>query len=129
MLVMNVLTTMSQRHGLRLWIVIVVSFVALLSAVAHARNRRFDPAIWRATSAPNPARLEMVDDLLESRQLIGVRQSQVDDLLGKPEINRSSSTEYVYYLGPERGFISIDDEWLVVKIANGHAVSAVVRPD
>lgn len=61
----------------------------------------------------------MADDLVKKRKLIGLSRPEVVALLGEP-----SKTEYfkefdlVYYLGPERGFISIDSEWLVLKL--GH---------
>jgi hypothetical protein len=58
----------------------------------------------------------MVDDLLDEYDLIEMTKDEVVSLLGKP-----SDTEFfkeakniVYYLGNERGIISIDSEWLVI---------------
>jgi hypothetical protein len=114
---------------MRWWIAAFISIVGLLSVVTFSRNRRFDAAVWRAASVPKSIRLRMVGDLLESRQLIGMSQLEIDHLLGRPELNRTSSNEYVYYLGPERSFMSIDDEWLSVKFENGRAAAVVVHPD
>ena len=64
----------------------------------------------------------MVDDLLSKYELVGMTQEEVISLLGK-----STDTEYfktennmVYYLGPERGLISIDSEWLVMEMQDNH---------
>ncbi len=61
-------------------------------------------------------RVYMVDDLLEHYKLNGMTSEEVDKLLGNP-----TQTEYfkeenniVYYLGDERGLISIDSEWLIL---------------
>jgi hypothetical protein len=37
--------------------------------------------------------------------------------------------DYVYWLGPERGFVSIDSEWLVVRCGGDVVVSAQVVTD
>lgn len=61
-------------------------------------------------------RVRIVGDLLSRYQLKKMTKSEIIQLLGEP-----TETEYfaepnniVYYLGPERGFISIDSEWLVI---------------
>ncbi|MBU6454931.1 MAG: hypothetical protein KGS72_24390 [Cyanobacteria bacterium REEB67] len=76
-------------------------------------------------------RLRMVDDLLERFKLAGMSRSQIVDLLGAAieKESKQSSSEYIYYLGPERGFISIDDEWLYIKFKGDIVVSAVDRTD
>ncbi|HEX9059915.1 MAG TPA: outer membrane protein assembly factor BamE [Clostridia bacterium] len=61
-------------------------------------------------------RVYMVDNLLYKYNLKGMPKDEVKKLLGEP-----TKTEYfktpsniVYYLGPERGFIRIDSEWLTI---------------
>jgi outer membrane protein assembly factor BamE (lipoprotein component of BamABCDE complex) len=63
----------------------------------------------------------MADRLVTRGTLLGKTREEVVELLGAPP-----STEYfanwdlVYWLGPERGFIRIDSEWLVFQLdANG----------
>lgn len=59
----------------------------------------------------------MVDDLLSRHNFRGMAREQVVAIVGEPD-----KTEYfrdwemVYWLGPERGFVSIDSEWLVFRL-------------
>mgnify|MGYP000489447428 CR=1 FL=1 len=59
----------------------------------------------------------MVDDLLSRHNFRGMTREQTVAILGEPD-----KTEYfrdwdmVYWLGPERGFMSIDSEWLVFQL-------------
>ncbi|WP_353094012.1 hypothetical protein [Tissierella praeacuta] len=66
--------------------------------------------------AEKEKRVWMVDDLLRNHEIIGMDKNDIVELLGEP-----SDTEYfkeldniVYYLGPERGLIRIDSEWLAI---------------
>src|ERR1041385_2100407 len=68
--------------------------------------------VYEATSWP--VRIQMVDDLLSSKKLIGLKRKDVINLLGKPsDDGYFKEHSIIYWLGPERGFISIDSEWLV----------------
>ena len=66
----------------------------------------------------------MADRIVARHVLRGMTSSQVTDMLGKPP-----ATDYfrewdlVYWLGPERGFLSIDSEWLVVKLDQNEVVA------
>lgn len=69
-------------------------------------------------------RVYMVDDLIDTHDLKGMNQNEVIILLGEP-----TDTEYfqsegnmVYYLGDERGFISIDSEWLIIEFDHSEKV-------
>lgn len=86
----------------------------------HWHRREFESAAWRRNAGANtewPARLTMVDDLLARHPLQGLSRDSVERLLGPRD-----STEYwhewdlVYLLGPERGLISMDSEWLVARL-------------
>lgn len=86
----------------------------------HWHRRAFEPAGWRRSERRDamwPARLTMVDDLVTRHLLQGLGGDSVERLLGP-----SDSTDYfrdwdrVYRLGPERGLIRIDSEWLVLKL-------------
>jgi hypothetical protein len=87
----------------------------------------FDSARWQdrtLVKAPDPIRTRMVDDLLAEHAFSGVPREAVVRLLGEPD-----QTEYfrdwdmVYWLGPERGFISIDSEWLVFRLGDRQHVT------
>jgi len=59
----------------------------------------------------------MADELISSRTLYGKNQEEVIELLGKPsDSGYFRSYDLVYWLGPERSWISIDSEWLVIKL-------------
>jgi hypothetical protein len=84
-------------------------------------RRQFDLVTWQAASigSTNKVRIRMVDDLLHRHQFRGMTREQVTAVIGEPD-----KTEYfkewdmVYWLGQERGFISIDSEWLVFKLGS-----------
>lgn len=82
-------------------------------------RERFNQRVWQDTAqvyTPLAPRGCMVDDLLATWPLVGRDSAFVLNLLGRPQ-----STPYfrnydlVYWLGPERGLMSIDSEWLVVR--------------
>ena len=87
--------------------------------VQERLNRRdFDPVEWQGQkSMNNDVRIRMVDDLLRRHSFKGMTREQVTAIIGEPD-----KTEYfkdwdmVYWLGPERGFIRIDSEWLVFRL-------------
>ena len=63
-------------------------------------------------------------------RLIGLDHNQVVQLLGKSDVrNRISKTDYNYYLGSERDFMAIDDEWLVLKFNRGKVNETVINTD
>jgi hypothetical protein len=103
----------------------------------YSQRGQFDSASWKAAAwktavgRHSHARLRMVDDLLHRYNLVGMSRAKIVDLLGEPSSNESkqTSSEYIYYLGPERGFISIDDEWLDIKFQGDLVVSALDRTD
>ncbi|WP_169818309.1 hypothetical protein [Shimazuella kribbensis] len=65
-------------------------------------------------------RVFIVDNLLHHYRLKGKSKAEVIQLLGKPTETEyfKQSNNIVYYLGDERGYISIDSEWLVVTFGN-----------
>jgi len=89
-------------------------------------RQRFDPVAWKseAHSFTNAVRIRMVDDLLRCYSFQGMTRDQVAAIVGEPD-----KTEYfrdwdmVYWLGPERGFISVDSEWLVFRLDGQKKVS------
>ncbi|MED4402554.1 hypothetical protein ABET41_09845 [Metabacillus fastidiosus] len=69
-------------------------------------------------------RVYMVDDLLNDHNLNRKTKKEVTNLLGTPTETEYFKTEnnIVYYLGDERGLISIDSEWLVIEFDNSEKV-------
>ena len=87
----------------------------------------FDPTRWRVNQTVEgywPDRLRMVNDLLDNYHLTGQSRDSVESLLGPRD-----STAYwrdwdmVYWLGPERGLLSIDSEWLVLRVDSSNRVT------
>ncbi|MGD8191228.1 hypothetical protein ACQCN2_14710 [Brevibacillus ginsengisoli] len=79
----------------------------------HEFQNSFHHERWRTEQ---DKRVFMVDDLLQRHNLSGMNRQAIYELLGNP-----SETEYfkekdniVYWLGPGRGLVGIDNEWLVI---------------
>ena len=82
-------------------------------------SEKFDSRRWKEEkgSVHWPTRLRMIDDLLGKHLLEGKKKEDIVALLG-PSDKTPYFQEYdmVYWLGPERGLIRIDSEWLVLKL-------------
>lgn len=93
-------------------------------------RERFDPARWRAPPDSAevfwPARLRMIDDLLSRNTLGNLTRDSVRALLGPPNAGTPDPASTVrYYLGPERDWIRIDGEELVIEFdESGWVVNA-----
>ncbi len=103
--------------------VVLTAFLFLGPEVGnYMHSKTFDAELWRNQSAMDindwPPRLCMVDDLISSQKLEGLTRQQVIALLGEPEefnlfdFGDPPERCIIYYLGPERGLIRIDSEWL-----------------
>ncbi|MBN1788629.1 MAG: hypothetical protein JW806_09590 [Sedimentisphaerales bacterium] len=97
----------------------------------YYHRERFDAELWRSEEGFNyegmwPHRLCMVDNLMSSGKLDGLTRNQVVELLGLPHSKEfphgAVDCDIHYYLGPERGFIGIDSEWLFIKFDNNGRV-------
>jgi hypothetical protein len=98
----------------------------------YCQRTRFDSTAWKAGegSVHKPTHLRMVDDLLHRYRLQGMPRQEIENLLGKPpETDYFHDYDYVYWLGPERGFISLDSEWLCIKFENNVVTRADIRRD
>jgi len=97
--------------------------------VSHRKS--FDPAVWRNRATSDSVRLQMADDLVRNHKLKGLTKVEVVTLLGQPpQTPYFKAYDLVYYLGPERGFMSIDSEWLIVKLgADGRVAEAKIGRD
>ena len=111
--------------------IVFTVFVILLAGIAalvigYKVRHNFTPAKWEKYPDKRTA---IVDDLLSDYDLIGKTHEEIRYLLGEESYPRFGVTEndMVYCLGPERGFISIDDEWLVI-LFTGDTVSHYYIP-
>jgi hypothetical protein len=75
--------------------------------------------------------VRMADWMVLSRGLLGMTREEVTSLLGgTPATGIFTEWDLVYRLGAERGFFSIDSEWLVLKFdRSGHAIDATILRD
>lgn len=90
-------------------------------------HEHFDPVVWqderRVYTALAP-RGCMVDDLLARHPLRGMDRTAIVRLLGEPRPTPYfRQYDLVYWLGPERGPMSIDSEWLVMRLDAAGRVS------
>jgi hypothetical protein len=88
-------------------------------------EQAFDPIEWQdPLKVKQGARLGMADHLLAQGTLRGKARSEVVKLLGEPsDEGYFRDWDLVYWLGPERGFMSIDSEWLVVRLGRDGRVA------
>ncbi len=108
---------------------VIVVGAAALAALAVWRlwfpGQALDPAAWQDEARVREGvRLGMADRLVARESLLGKSRAEVVALLGDPtETEYFHEWDLVYWLGPERGFISIDSEWLVVRFGDGGTVA------
>ena len=121
----------------------VLSLIAILLAVSlstlaavnywKTRPLPFDRAVWNAEPADldDFRRHRMADWLLKQRRLLGMTRAEIVSMLGEPtETSHFRSYDLVYVLGNERGWISIDSEWLLMRLdGSGHVSMAEIRRD
>lgn len=71
-------------------------------------------------------RYRIADHLVSTGRLNGMARSEVIALLGTPrKTDKFEDHGLVYVLGPERGWISIDHEWLLVDFDSADRVAKV----
>ena len=107
--------------------------IALLGLLGAAlgiarKGHTFSTEQWLAEPAE---RTKIVDDLLENHSPVGMTEEEVLALLGQPsdEMPVTEQDTLCYYLGDERGLISIDSEWLVLSLQDGVVSSADITTD
>ena len=67
----------------------------------------------------------MIDDLLTQHELRGMSRSAVVALIGEPApTDQFTDYDMVYWLGPERGLIGTDSEWLVIRLDGRKVVAS-----
>lgn len=118
-----------RQNRMRIYGVLAVAS-GLLIAYWWFSGSRFDSNAWKSVTGNDASKLAMVDDLLARYQLVGMKRAEIDDLLGvPPDTPYFADSDYVYWLGPERGFISIDSEWLCIDFKDDVVVDAKLMRD
>ena len=95
-------------------------FVSYLEISERLSRIEFKSDIWSKKiemQKPPYLRIKMVDSLLSKYKFDNWSKEKVIKFLGNPEeTDYFENYDLVYWLGAERGFISIDSEWLVFKL-------------
>jgi hypothetical protein len=117
----KVIPVIAYSIGAILPMAVLVGYIFFAPSVEdYSKRIYFDSRVWKNTElAPttNYPRLRMVNDLLKKYELKGMSRPEIETLLGLPDKTPYfSSWDMVYHLGPERGFMSIDSEWLVIRV-------------
>lgn len=91
----------------------------------YVRRQQFDSNLWQGQkSFDNDVRIRMVDDLLSRHDFRGMSLERLTAILGEPDkTDYFEDWDLVYWLGPERGWMSIDSEWLVFRFDSENKVS------
>lgn len=100
---------------------------------------KFDSASWEDASPASGRRYEMLDDLLASKHLVGLSETDVKGLLGEADStgNEGGDKLLVYHLAKQRdypaksvwfpGFFPNHEAWMFeVRLRNGNAYSTRV---
>ena len=101
---------------------ILFGYTAFLSIKEHVNRIAFASETWKNVNVQNchsrdAKRIRMVDDLLAKHDLKGMSKAEVETLLGEGDrTGYFKDYDMVYCLGPERGFLPLDSEWLVIKL-------------
>ena len=106
----------ARKQNMTALIVIGALLILLLTlSLRWHISHNFTTEKWLA-EPENRGRL--VNDLLQEHTLTGMDTDALFALLGEemPVPVESGKINYCYYLGPERGLISIDSEWLVLTV-------------
>jgi hypothetical protein len=125
----------SVRRALSLIAILLAVGLSTLAAVNYWKTRPlpFDRTVWNAEpeDADDFRRHRMADWLLKQRRLLGMSRTEIVSMLGEPaKTSHFRSYDLVYVLGNERGWISIDSEWLLMRLdGSGHVSMAEIRRD
>lgn len=110
-------------------ILVAIVLAIIVAGIVYQYKHTFSTAKW----LNNPEeRTAIVDDLLEKHEFIGMTETEVVGLLGDHNNDYGYFNEagrYVYYMGAERGLISIDSEWLILDFKDGVVADCYITTD
>lgn len=109
------------------WLLVCAAILvagAFAVAVRFPPGRDFDPDAWRQREqAQDHAAAGMADRLVADSTLRGMTRDEIVRMLGEPpRTSYFEDWDMVYRLGPERGYLGIDSEWLVIRLDAGKRV-------
>ena len=119
----------SAKRKRRLFLLLGLLLAVGVAVGVYQYQHTFTTAKWLDAPAE---RVRIVDDLLAGHALVGMTEAEITALLGSDNSDRgyfAAPDRLVYYLGDERGWISIDSEWLLVEIADGVVDSYSITTD
>lgn len=112
---------MSSRFRLTVMVlfVLIAALIAVIATFAFVLPSHKDPYI------------DNIEAAAENGQFVGMTPQQISAWLGtEPSDYIRSGWDVAYRLGDERGFISIDSEWLVLRLDyTGRVAEAQVVSD
>ena len=126
---MEEIKKLKRANYIALGLVAALVLACLAGAWAYRQRRSFSTEKW-ITDPENRTRI--VDDLLSDHALTGMTEQEVLALLGGHDNDRGyfqQEGRLVYWLGPERGLISIDSEWLILEFSGDVVTDAYITRD
>lgn len=110
--------------------ILLCLFTAIAVGVLLYRSQHtFTTEKWLADPAQRTA---IVNDLLLHVSPLGKTEAEVRACLGPPDQQAPTATQggrLVYYLGPSRGLMSIDSEWLLLDLTGGVVTACAITTD
>ena len=106
-----------------------VVLAIIIAGVVYYHTHTFSTSKW--LNDPE-GRTAIVDDLLAKHEFAGMTEEEVAALLGEPNNDYgyfNADDRYVYYMGLERGLISIDNEWLILDFTDGVVSNSYITTD
>lgn len=107
----------------------VIAFGILLTFIIGSLSfntyySAFNPTKWALYPEK---RTLMIEKLFADYDFIDLSRKEVASLLGEPTKTAyfKNTNNLVYYLGPERGLMSVDSEWLIITFNEKDTVSKV----
>ncbi len=124
-----------QKRSVAKWVFAVIVLLFVTRYVIYSLPLPFVESWWNAKNYEwNDTlhkRARIADRLISSDVLIGKSRTEIVQILGEPpppEYFRD--WDMVYNLGAERGYFSIDSEWLAIRLGkSGHATEAIIFRD
>lgn len=100
-------------------------------ALAACEGAAFEAAAWRDADLSTRDRARMAPDPIASGRIDGLDRTGVIELLGVPTpTDKFAGSDMIYVLGPERGLMAIDHQWLLIELdRNGRVATSRIVED